>query len=70
MKLKGTIRRSGLEGGLWMLETDRGEQYQLMGKLDGAKDGIQVEVEGKVDKGAFGIGMSGPTLDVTSWKSL
>jgi len=70
MKLKGTIRRSGLEGGLWMLETERGEQYQLMGKLDGAKDGIEVEVEGKVDKGAMGIGMVGPQLHVDKLTAL
>jgi hypothetical protein len=64
MKLKGTIRRSGLEGGLWMLETDKGESYQLLGKVDGAKDGLEVEVEGTVDKAAMGIGMVGPQLHV------
>jgi hypothetical protein len=69
MKLKGTIRRSGLEGGLWMLETEKGN-YQLLGKLDGAKDGIKVEVEGSVDKAAMGIGMVGPQLHVQKLTAL
>lgn len=64
MKLKGTIRRSDLEGGLWTLETDKGETYQLTGSLDGAKDGAAAEVEGKVDKGAMGFGMMGPQFEV------
>lgn len=64
MKLKGTIRRSDLEGGQWLLETSEGEQYQLTGSLGDAKDGLVAEVEGKVDKGAFGIGMTGPQLAV------
>jgi hypothetical protein len=70
MKLKGTIRRSDLEGGLWLLETEGGENYQLLGKLDGAKDGLKVEVEGKVDKNAMGFGMSGPQLQVSKLTAL
>jgi hypothetical protein len=64
MKLKGTIRRSDLEGGQWVLETDGGERYQLSGSLADCKDGVAVEVEGKVDKNAMGIGMMGPQLAV------
>ena len=64
MKLKGTIRRSDLEGGHWVLETEGGEHYQLTGSLAGCKDGMAAEVEGKVDKGAMGIGMTGPQLAV------
>jgi len=64
MKLQGTIRRSDLEGGLWVLETDGGERYQLTGALGDAKDGLAAEVEGKVDKNAMGFGMTGPLLAV------
>ncbi len=64
MKLKGTIRKNDLEGGHWTVETDKGETYQLKGKLDGIKDGMKAELEGKVDKGAMGIGMTGPHFDV------
>lgn len=64
MKIKGTIRRSDLEGGQWVLETSSGERYQLSGSLGDCKDGQAVEVEGKVDKNAMGIGMMGPQLAV------
>lgn len=70
-KLKGTIRKNDLEGGFWELVADDGEHYQLRGGGDGlCVEGQRVEVEGSVDKGGFGIGMSGPYLDVTSWKSV
>jgi uncharacterized OB-fold protein len=48
----------------WVLEAEGGEQYQLTGALADCKDGLAVEVEGKVDKGAMGIGMTGPQLAV------
>jgi hypothetical protein len=70
-KLKGTIRRNDLEGGFWELVSDSGEHYQLRGAAgDLCQDGQRVEVEGKVDKDAFGIGMSAPYLDVKSWTAL
>lgn len=64
MKLKGTIKRNDLEGGHWVIETDKGETYQLAGKLDHAKDGMKAELEGKVDKDVMGIGMTGPHFSV------
>jgi hypothetical protein len=65
MKLKGTIRRTDVEGGHWVMHVDGGtDQYQLNGSLDGAKDGMRAEVEGKVDKGAMGFGMVGPQFTV------
>lgn len=70
MKLKGTIRRNDLEGGHWVIETDGGDTYQLVGKVDGCKDGMKAEVEGKVDKNAMGIGMTGPHFTVSHIKSL
>lgn len=64
MKIKGTIRRSDLEGGHWVLETASGDRYQLTGALGGCKDGMVAEVEGQVDKTAMGIGMTGPQFSV------
>ena len=64
MTLKGTIRRNQLEGGHWTIETDKGERYQLAGDLDSCKDGMKAEVDGKVDKGMMGIGMTGPMFKV------
>ncbi len=62
-KLSGTIKKSDLEGGHWLLVTGDGEQYQLEG-AKGIKDGEHVVVEGKVERAAFGIGMTGPILKV------
>lgn len=70
MKLKGTIRRNDLEGGHWTIETDKGDTYMLSGSLDGVKDGMKAEVEGKVDKGAMGIGMTGPQFSVQKLHAL
>ena len=64
MKLKGTIRRSDLEGGQWILVAEDGLQYQLGGALGTAKDGMSAEVEGKVDKGAMSFGMMGAQFTV------
>ena len=63
-KLVGTVKKSDLEGGHWILETEDGDQYQLQGKLGHLKDGMRARVEGKVDKGSMGIGMTGPSLHV------
>jgi hypothetical protein len=70
MKLTGTIRRTEVEGGHWVLHADGGDQYQLTGKLDGVKDGMRAEVEGKVDKQAMGFGMVGAHFAVTKIKGL
>jgi hypothetical protein len=70
MKLKGTIRRSDLEGGHWIIETDGGENYQLVGEVSACKDGMKAEVEGKVDKDAMGIGMTGAHFQVQKIKAL
>ncbi len=51
MKLVGTIQKSELEGGLWMLVTEAGEQYQLVG-AKGIRAGQEVVVEGKMDRNA------------------
>ena len=62
-KLSGTIQRSDLEGGHWLLVTAKGEQYQLVGAKD-LRAGEAVTVEGTIERGTMGIGMTGPTLKV------
>jgi hypothetical protein len=70
-KFTGTVKRNDLEGGFWELQADDGERYQLTGGDDALrKDGLRVEVHGQVDKKAFGIGMTGPVLEVKSYKTL
>jgi hypothetical protein len=67
---KGTVKKNALEGGVWELHTDDGKTYQLSGGDDKLrKEGAKVVVDGAVDKGAFGIGMTGPTIAVKSWKA-
>ena len=69
-KFCGTVKRNDLEGGFWELHTDDGTQYQLRGGDRALRvDGQRVEVDGTIDRGGFGIGMTGPYLDVKSWKS-
>jgi len=70
MKLKGTIRRSDLEGGHWILVVESGEQYQLNGAVGSPKDGSSVEVEGMIDKGAMSFGMMGAQFTVNKITAL
>jgi hypothetical protein len=66
---RGTVRKNDLEGGFWELEADDGEHYQLRGGDNGLRvEGQSVVIEGQLDDEAYGIGMTGPTLDVKSWK--
>lgn len=70
-KVTGTVHKNDLEGGIWELHADGGERYQLRGGGDGLRvAGQKVEVKGEVDRGGFGIGMTGPYLDVASWKKV
>jgi hypothetical protein len=67
---QGVVRKNPVEGGVWELHASDGERYQLRGGDAGLRrEGQQVKVTGKIDKGGFGIGMTGPILDVTSWKA-
>jgi hypothetical protein len=67
-RYSGVIRKNDLAGGFWELHADDGERYQLRGGDDKLRqDGQRVTVEGSIDAQAFGIGMTGPYLDVTSW---
>jgi hypothetical protein len=66
----GTVKRNDLEGGFWELHADDGERYQLRGGGAGLQvEGLAVEIVGKVDRGGLGIGMTGPILEVKSWKA-
>ncbi len=70
-KFTGVIKKNDLEGGFWELHADDGERYQLDGGDASLRtEGARVEIEGAVDKNAFGIGMTGPTLKVKSYKRI
>ena len=65
----GTVKKSPLEGGIWELHDDQGKRYQLQTKDPQLLvESQRVVITGTLDQGAFGIGMTGPTLIVSSWK--
>ena len=67
---KGTVKKNDLEGGFWELHAEDGKRYQLKGGDDGLhKEGAHVVVTGSIEKSTFGIGMTGPILAVSSYKS-
>jgi hypothetical protein len=66
----GTVKKNDLEGGFWELHTDDGDRYQLRGGPDDLRvEGQRVQIKGELDEGGFGIGMTGPYLDVSSWQA-
>ena len=69
-KLTGTVRRSDLEGGHWILETTAGERYQLTGACNDLKDGMKAELSGQIAKNQMGIGMTGPYFEIQSVRTL
>jgi hypothetical protein len=68
-KIAGTVRRSDLEGGQWLLETPQGS-YQLVGSLEALRDGMRAEVSGSIERAMMGIGMTGPQFRVSKVKPL
>jgi hypothetical protein len=63
-KLKGTVTRSDLEGGMWLLDSDDGTQYQLAGETKGLTSGKRTEVDGRIERSQMGIGMGGAIFTV------
>jgi hypothetical protein len=70
-KLRGTIRKSDLEGGVYQFHSDDGDVYELE---DNGSDpllraeGAKVEIDGHVDKNAMSFTMTGPRLKVKAVK--
>lgn len=70
-KIRGTLRRSDLEGGHMQLVAEDGTTYEVEGSDPLlSRDGLRVEVEGTIDRGAFSIAMTGPRLKVKSVRAL
>ncbi len=67
--VSGTVKRSGLAGGFWSLESDAGTTYQLDGGgRDLLRDGQRARVTGQILSDAAGIGMAGDILRVQSYE--
>lgn len=64
-KIQGTVKKKDVEGGVWVLETDRKEVFQLKGgPPDLYQNNFKVKIEGNVRKDMMSIGMSGPIFEV------
>ena len=70
-KFTGTVHKTDLEGGSWLLRTDQGVVYQLNGgDKELMTDGKRVEVEGEIESESLGIAMMGDVLRVRSYRTL
>lgn len=69
MKLRGKVKSSDLEGGIWLFESSDGAVYQLRGGgADLLRDGVAATIVGDVDSQGFSIGMTGDVLNVESYE--
>lgn len=70
-KLRGVLKHSSLEGGLYVFEAEDGQQYQLEALPANLQtEGGKLELEGSVQKDLATIGMVGPVFRVASAQSL
>jgi hypothetical protein len=61
----GTVRSNDLEGGFLELVTDGGDVYRLdLSGVSAPSVGSRVKVTGRVERGGFGIHMTGPSIEV------
>lgn len=72
-KLRGTIHKSDLEGGVWQLLAEDGTTYELEAAAADPllqKEGARVELEGSVDKAAMSFTMTGPRFKVRAVRAV
>ncbi|HJL19817.1 MAG TPA: hypothetical protein RMH99_29405 [Sandaracinaceae bacterium LLY-WYZ-13_1] len=70
--MQGTIRKIGIEGGVWALVTDDGEQIELIDppaelRKNGARARVEADEQNPVD---VSIGMLGRAVRVKSYELL
>ncbi len=69
--MKGTIRKIGIEGGVWALITDAGEQIELIDPPDELKqNGARAEIGADAERVDVSIGMLGRAVRVKTWSLL
>jgi len=70
-KLRGTVRKLGLEGGLWALVTDEGASIELIDAPEALKrDGVRAEVLADRSGADVTVGMVGDAVRVKSFQIL
>lgn len=71
MKVRGTVRKLGLEGGLWALILEDGRSLELLDPPEGLKvDGARAEVDADTATAEVSIGMVGTAAAVRSFTLL
>lgn len=69
--MQGTIRKIGIEGGVWALITDDGKQIELIDAPEGLKkNGARARVEADGKRVDVSIGMLGAAVRVKSFELL
>ena len=69
--MRGTVRKLGLEGGVWALITDDGQTVELIdAPADLCSDGDRFEVEGDRSGADVTIGMVGDAVRVKSFRKI
>lgn len=69
--IEGTIRKLGLEGGLWALMTDDGETIELIDPPKALqKNGQRARIRGSRDDAEVTIGMVGDAMTVDDYELL
>ena len=65
----GTVVKSELEGGVWLLKTDSGNTYELNNANESIlKEGLKVSIDGQIQKDMVSFAMMGPILSVKNHK--
>ena len=69
--IEGTIRKLGLEGGLWALITDDGQSIELIDPPKALRrDGQRARIEGSRESAEVTIGMVGDAMAVDDYELL
>ena len=69
--VEGTIRKLGLEGGLWALITEDGRTVELIDPPAALKkDGLRARVRGSKDQAEVTVGMVGDAMTVDGYELL
>lgn len=70
-RIRGTVRKLGLEGGLWSIVADDGTTFELLDAPNGMlRDGLRVEVEATRRAADVTIGMVGEAITVRSFREI
>jgi len=71
VKLKGSVVFRDVETGVWVIQGDDGNTYEIAGgDRHIKKSGRRIEVEGDVDGQAVTAGMVGPLFRVKKYRFL